>query len=194
MVHGGLGQPFGRAPSLAHRLSTQPHFRLNLQTQDAAPSQAAHSQRCPVCGRPHPAPLGGHVRRLNVLSWKERKSSRGKRGADSIQGLKCQACGKRLRQTLFQSARHCPVTSPHSRRPGRPSPLGRQLGLDPRQYRPTLPTFRGVHSPLALTRRPTRRKGSRPLLPEPDPRPSSIGRAIHRLAPQGARPLGVDRL
>jgi transposase-like protein len=85
---------------------------------------------CPVCGRPHPTPLVGHVRQPGVLPWCERKSSRGrpktictagdacprpdcdyfgntnptfhalvgdgKRGADGIQGLCCQACGKRF--------------------------------------------------------------------------------------------------
>jgi IS1 family transposase/transposase-like protein len=85
---------------------------------------------CPVCRRPHPTPVGGHVCKPGVLPWRERKSSRGKRktictagyacpraecdyfgntdstfhalvgegkrGADGIQWLKCQACGKRF--------------------------------------------------------------------------------------------------
>jgi transposase-like protein len=85
---------------------------------------------CPVCGRPHPTPLVGNVRKPDVLPWCERKSARGKpktictagyacpnpdcdyhgntdstfhalvgagkRGADGIQWLKCQACRKRF--------------------------------------------------------------------------------------------------
>jgi len=85
---------------------------------------------CPVCGRPHPTPLIGNIRKPGVLPWCERKSTRGKpktictagyacpqpecdyfgntdptfhalvgdgkRGADGIQGLCCQACGKRF--------------------------------------------------------------------------------------------------
>jgi len=34
---------------------------------------------CPLCGHPHPTPLGGHVRQAGVLPWSERKSPRGKR-------------------------------------------------------------------------------------------------------------------
>jgi len=33
---------------------------------------------CPVCGRPHPTPLVGNVRKPGVLPWRERKSARGK--------------------------------------------------------------------------------------------------------------------
>jgi hypothetical protein len=85
---------------------------------------------CPVCGRPHPKPFGGHVRKPGVLPGCERKSPRakrktictagyacprpdcdyfgntdstfhalvgdGRRGADGIQWLGCQACGKRF--------------------------------------------------------------------------------------------------
>ena len=87
-------------------------------------------QDCPACGRPHPAPLIGNIRKPGVLPWPERKSTRGKpktlctagyacprpecdyfgntdstfhavvgdgkRGADGIQGLCCQACGQRF--------------------------------------------------------------------------------------------------
>lgn len=85
---------------------------------------------CPICGRPHPTPLVGNIRKPGIVPWRERKSQRGrpktictagfacpnpdcdyhgntdstfhalvgdgKRGADSIQALRCQACGQRF--------------------------------------------------------------------------------------------------
>jgi len=90
---------------------------------------------CPVCGRPHPTPLWGNVRKPDVRPWSECKSSRGtlraktictagyaclnpdcechgntaptfhalvgdgKRGADGIQWLRCQACHHRFPRT-----------------------------------------------------------------------------------------------
>lgn len=153
---------------------------------------------CPVCGRPHPAPIAGNVLKPGVLAWSKRKSPRnkrkmicprpncdyfgninstfhalvgdGKRGADGIQWQV-----PSLRPTLFQSAWHCPVSSPHSRRSGRASPLGRQLGSDCRRYCPALPAFRGDYSLVAHPCWAARRKGSRPFLLLPVPRPSPIG-------------------
>ncbi len=33
---------------------------------------------CPVCGRPHPTPIVGNLRKAGVLPWSERKNPRGK--------------------------------------------------------------------------------------------------------------------
>jgi hypothetical protein len=44
---------------------------------------------CPVCGRPHPMPIGGHVRKPGVLPRSERKSSRGKRKTICTAGYAC---------------------------------------------------------------------------------------------------------
>ena len=91
-------------------------------------------------------PIGGNVRKPGVLPWRERKSSRGKRKTICTAGYACprpdcdyfgntdstfhalvgdgqtwrgwhsMAALSSLRQTLFQSAGHGPVSSPHSRR------------------------------------------------------------------------------
>jgi transposase-like protein len=44
---------------------------------------------CPVCGRPHPTPLAGNVRKPGVLPWRERKSARGKRKTICTAGHAC---------------------------------------------------------------------------------------------------------
>src|SRR5512136_2248514 len=44
---------------------------------------------CPLCGHPHPTPLGGHVRQAGVLPWSERKSPRGKRKTICTAGYAC---------------------------------------------------------------------------------------------------------
>jgi hypothetical protein len=44
---------------------------------------------CPVCGRPHPTPIAGNVRKPGVLPWRERKSSRGKPKTICTAGYAC---------------------------------------------------------------------------------------------------------
>jgi IS1 family transposase/transposase-like protein len=102
---------------------------------------------CPVCGRPHPTPLLGNVRKAGVLPWRERKCARGKpktictagyacprpecdyfgntdstfhalvgegkRGADGIQWLRCQACGKRFSSRRGTALYHLRTPAAH---------------------------------------------------------------------------------
>ena len=44
---------------------------------------------CPVCGRPHPTPLVGNVRKPGVLPWRERKSPRGRPKTICTAGYAC---------------------------------------------------------------------------------------------------------
>jgi hypothetical protein len=44
---------------------------------------------CSMCGRPHPTPLMGNVRRPGVLPWRERKSLRGRRKTICTAGYAC---------------------------------------------------------------------------------------------------------
>jgi hypothetical protein len=49
-----------------------------LLTQEPRPLKPSTPPDCPICRRPHPKPLWGHMRNPGVEPWPQRKSPRGK--------------------------------------------------------------------------------------------------------------------
>ena len=78
---------FRRLWRMAHQPTLVPRSAPKRKTP--RPLKPRTPNDCPVCGRPHPTPLWGNVRKPGVLPWSERKSPRGKPKTICTAGYAC---------------------------------------------------------------------------------------------------------